>query len=112
MPCPMKTILAAMIVAALPVFAQISAQCAPASGDGAKTIHLRSNTGLKLALMRPLSSATARVGDDVELRLERPVVIEGVTLLPAGSIIHGKVTEAKPAGPHCRPGKLKWGIDN
>ena len=108
----MKMKLAAMIVAALPAFQQISAQCASPSGGGAKTVHLSRNTGLKLALIRPLSSATARVGDDVELRLERPVVMEGVTLLSEGIIIHGKVTEAKPAGPYCRRGKLKWRIDH
>src|SRR5712672_1132706 len=110
---PMKMKLAAMmVVAALPAFGQISAQCVPPSGGGAKTVHLRKNTGLKLALVRPLSSATAQVGDDVELRLERPVVMEGVTLLSEGVIIHGRVTEAKPAGPHCRLGKLKWRIDH
>lgn len=61
----------------------------------------RKGAGLKLALLRPLDSATAKAGDDVPLRLSRPLVVNGVTLLREGDVLHGKVTRVKRSGPRC-----------
>jgi hypothetical protein len=72
---------------------------------------VRKGAGLKLALVQPLDSATAAAGDDVPLRLSRPLVVNGVTLLREGDILHGKVTRVKHAGPHCRNGDVKFKLD-
>ena len=45
---------------------------------------VRKNTALKFALLEPLDPVSAKVSDDVPLRLARPLVVDGVTLLPAG----------------------------
>jgi hypothetical protein len=63
---------------------------------------------LKMALLQPLDSRTAKEGDDVPLRLSRPLVVNGVTLLRENEILHGKVTRVKHAGPHCRNGEVKF----
>jgi hypothetical protein len=47
-------------------------------------ILVRKNTALKFALLEPLDPVPAKVSDDVPLRLVRPLVVDGVTLLPAG----------------------------
>jgi hypothetical protein len=72
---------------------------------------VRKGTGLKLALLQPLDSATATAGDDVPLRLSRPLVVNGVTLLREGEVLHGKVTRVKRSGPRCRNGEVKWKLD-
>lgn len=66
---------------------------------------------LKFSLINPLDSRTAKVGDDVPLRLERPFVVDGVRLLEPGTIAHGKVTRVKHAGPKCRSGQVEWKVD-
>ena len=72
---------------------------------------VRKGAGLKLALLQPLDSATAQAGDDVPLRLSRPLVVNGVTLLREGDVLHGKVTRVKRSGPRCRNGEVNWKLD-
>jgi len=43
---------------------------------------VRKNTALRFALLEPLDPVP--VSDDAPLRLARPLVVDGVTLLPAG----------------------------
>jgi hypothetical protein len=66
---------------------------------------------LKFSLMSPLDSRIAKVGDDVPLRLERPLVVDGVRLLESGTIAHGRVTRVKHAGPKCRRGQVDWKVE-
>jgi hypothetical protein len=77
----------------------------------AHQVIVRKGTGLKLALLQPLDSATAKAGDDVPLRLSRPLVVNGVTLLGEGDVLHGKVTRVKRSGPRCRGGEVAWELD-
>ena len=72
---------------------------------------VRKGAGLKMALLQPLDSRTAKEGDDVPLRLSRPLVVNGVTLLREGEILHGKVTRVKHAGPRCRNGDVKFKLN-
>jgi hypothetical protein len=64
---------------------------------------VRKNTALKFALLEPLDPVSAKVSDDVPLRLARPLVVDGVTLLPAGGGFHARVTKVK------QPTKCKGG---
>lgn len=72
---------------------------------------VRKGAGLKLAMLQPLDSATAQAGDDVPLRLSRPLVVNGVTLLGEGEVLHGKVIRVKRSGPRCRNGEVNWKLD-
>ena len=69
-------------------------------------------TVLKFVLVQPLNSTHAEVGDNVPLRLDRPLVIDGVTLLDRGLIAYGTVTGVKRAGPKCQFGKVSLKVDN
>lgn len=55
-------------------------------------------TDLSLELTTPISSETAQVETPVTARLRRSVVVDGVTVFPAGAVFHGNVTEVERAG--------------
>jgi hypothetical protein len=101
------------------VLAVVAAGCmivpylpAQQAATAAKSGKIARNTVLQGALMQPLDPATARPGDDVPLRLTQSLVVGAVVVLPAGSVVHGKVTKAIPAGPHCTNGAVKWKIES
>jgi hypothetical protein len=50
-------------------------------------------SALLLKLRTPLNSASASVDDQVEATLWSPVIQEGVELVPAGSVVFGRVLE-------------------
>jgi hypothetical protein len=66
---------------------------------------------LTFATLQALDSTVARVGDDVPLRLVSPLIVDGVVLLPAGEVVHGRVTKVKRAGPEGRNGRVEWKLD-
>src|SRR5215208_5546847 len=45
----------------------------------------------------PLQSATARVGETFETRVDESVGVDEYTIIPAGSRIRGQITVARPA---------------
>jgi hypothetical protein len=51
-------------------------------------------TELTVALDRMLSSRTSQAGDTFSATVVEPIVIDGLEVIPAGSTIDGKVTEA------------------
>jgi hypothetical protein len=53
---------------------------------------------LALNLETPVGSDSSRVGAPVRARLQTPVRVNGVEVLPAGSEVHGTVTAAHAAG--------------
>lgn len=55
-------------------------------------------TELTLELTTALSSETAQVEAPVSARLRRAVVVDGLTVFPAGTVFHGNVTEVERAG--------------
>jgi hypothetical protein len=67
------------------------------------TVLVRKNTTLKFALLEPLDPVPAKVGNDVPMRLARPLVVEGVTLLPADDVFLARVVKVK------QPRKCKGG---
>jgi hypothetical protein len=59
---------------------------------------LPEGTELTLRLETPLFSATSREGDPVVARVERAAGPEGKVLLPGGTVVRGRVTEAVGSG--------------
>jgi hypothetical protein len=57
---------------------------------------LDAGTDLDVELVDGVSSKTSRVGDPVRARVTQPIVIDGLTVIPSGSMIDGTVTEAVP----------------
>ena len=55
-------------------------------------------TTLPLELTTAVSSETAQVETPVTARLRRAVAVDGETVLPAGAVVHGEVSEVDRAG--------------
>jgi hypothetical protein len=56
------------------------------------------NTGLTLELLTALSSETAQVETPVRARLRESVLVDGYTVLPAGTVLNGNVIDVARAG--------------
>jgi hypothetical protein len=67
---------------------------------------------LELVLMTPLSSGTAREGDEFSLRLNQPLVSSGKTVLPQNWIVFGRITKVVRAGKDCKSGAVKWELED
>jgi hypothetical protein len=89
----------------------LGSSIALAQTASAQQVIVPQGKALAVTTLQPLSSTTARPGDDVPLRLSRPLVVNGVTLLRKGEVLHGRVTYAQRAGPKCRYGTVRWKMD-
>ncbi len=103
----------AVVAISLVVVSEGTAQQAgqPAPNAGPNIAIVRRHAGLKFATMQPLSSATSLAGEDVQLRLVDPLIINDATVLPAGEVVHAKVIKVKKADKHCHDGEVKLELD-
>lgn len=65
---------------------------------------------LELSLVTPLDSGHAKVGDVVVMKLPRPLVADGVTVLPVDLVVRGRITNVTHAGKNCRSGRIHFEI--
>ena len=77
---------------------------------GAAAFALVNNTPIRLKLNNTISSATAHVGDAVELEVVEDVIVDGVTVLPAGWKVNGAISEAEAKKRFGHGGKLAFSI--
>jgi hypothetical protein len=75
-------------------------------------LKLEDGTPVKLRLQRTLSSADAQVDDRVDFDVLEEIKVNGVLVIPKGSVALGTVTEAKAKGRMARGGKLDVNIDS
>ncbi len=61
-------------------------------------ITIPAGTTLPLELTTAVSSGTAQVETPVSARLRRAVSVDGTTVIPAGSVVHGEVSAVDRAG--------------
>jgi hypothetical protein len=61
-------------------------------------IVIPAGTAVAVRLDQPVSSKTSQVGDRFEASLEKPIVVNGKTVVPTGAVASGKVTNAQSAG--------------
>ena len=73
------------------------ASAAPAA-PVVRIVTIPAGTALPLELTTAVSSATAQVETPVSARLRRAVTIDGTTALPAGTVLHGEVSDVERAG--------------
>jgi Putative peptidoglycan binding domain len=100
---------AMIAVTSIKTFAQDSRPrySSPQSGERGWT--LPPDTIISVHMNGTLSSRTARVGDKFTATVIVPVYVDGRTVIPAGSIVEGRVTQVTPAKRPNRPGTI--GID-
>lgn len=73
-------------------------------------IVLPNQTVVHLKLGKTLSSATAKVGEEVNFEVTQDVVVRGVTIIPKGAPATGAVTEAEPKRRMGHGGKLSVSV--
>jgi hypothetical protein len=73
----------------------VAAEAAPKSPPSASDLTLVNGTPVHLVLGKTISSATAHVGDVVELQVTEEVAVDGLTVIPSGAKAVGIVTEVE-----------------
>jgi hypothetical protein len=63
-----------------------------------RDVMVPAGTTLAIVLRTPVSSETSQAADPVEGELQEPIIIDGVSVAPAGSQLSGAVTTASPTG--------------
>ena len=71
---------------------------APEARGTVREITIPAGTTLSVALDTGVGSDTSRVEEPVHAHVTHPVVVHGVTVVPAGSRVSGVVTDATPSG--------------
>jgi hypothetical protein len=77
---------------------RVNAAPAPRPAPVVRFVTIPAGTALPLELTTAVSSATAQVETPVSARLRRAVMVEGETILPAGAVVSGEVSEVDRAG--------------
>ena len=86
-------------------------EVAPATPPSPSEITLRNGTPIHLKLGKTISSATAHVGDIVDLTVVEEVIVDGLSVIPAGSTAIGLVSEAEPKKRMGHGGKLAFTVN-
>lgn len=86
----------------------VPAEAAPLAVEPAAAPVLRSGTPVSVRLLQELTTERkrARVGDRFRLETVDPVIVDGVTVIPAGSPAMGEVTEVRNKGMWGKSGHL------
>jgi hypothetical protein len=71
---------------------------APRPAPVVRFVTIPAGTALPLELTSAVSSETAQVETPVSARLRRAVMVDGETVLPAGAVVNGEVSEVDRAG--------------
>ncbi len=61
----------------------------------AESVTVKQGTDVKLAFDMSMNSTTAKPGDRVTLHVTDPVIVDGKTVIPEGTIVHGTVKKVE-----------------
>lgn len=89
----------------------IHAEIAPNAPPSASDFFLRNGTPIRLRLGKTISSATAHVGDVVDLKVAEEVTVDGLLVIPEGAAAIGLVMDAEPKKRMGHGGKLALSIN-
>jgi len=85
---------------------------ASVTGPVFATYTLPGNQYFRLRMNQTLNSERARVGDRFQTTVVTPVYASGVEVVPAGSIVEGRVTSVSPARTRGREGQIGLQFDS
>jgi hypothetical protein len=77
-----------------------------ATAAPAGTIRVEQDTLIRLMVLNEVSSRTAKPGDRFVLRVDEPVVVGGVTVIPVGAKAWGEIVEAETNGHAGKTGRI------
>jgi len=87
-------------------------EVAPSAPPSPSEFTLRNGTPIRMKLGKTISSATAHVGDEVDLQVAEEVVVDGFLVIPQGAAGIGAVKEAEPKKRLGHGGKLGFTINS
>jgi len=106
--------IAALLIYSVATPAAFSQQTRPRySGQqgGDRSWIVPANAVISMRMDSNLSSRTARVGDKFTSTVAIPVYIDGATVIPAGSIVEGRITQVTPAKRMSKSGSIAIDFD-
>lgn len=77
-----------------------------------RELKLPAGTSIDIEAAYTVSSIDFRPGDYLSFRVLVPVMIDGLTLIDKGSLVTGRVVEAKRGGHWGKAGRLSWTIQD
>jgi hypothetical protein len=77
-----------------------------------RELRLPAGTPIDIESTYTVSSIDFRPGDYLSFRVLVPVMIDGVTIIDKGSLVTGRVVEAKRGGHWGKAGRLSWTIQD
>src|ERR1700674_638472 len=86
-------------------------EVAPSALTSPSEFTLHNGTPIHLKLGKTISSATAHVGDVVDLQVVEEVIVDGLSVIPSGAAAISLVTDAEPKKRRGRGGRLVFGIN-
>jgi len=110
-PAPLATVKPAALAGSAAPAAQV-APATPAAAARPAPYTLLDGTAIKLRLSENLTSASAKMGDQVSFEVLEEVDVNGVAVVPKGAQALGTVTTAEPKKSMGRAGKLDVHIDS
>jgi hypothetical protein len=88
-----------------------SGPTAPAAPRVARELVAPTGSTLELSLSAPIGSDTSKIDDKVDAALRAPLIVNGESVLGAGAVAHGVITEATPSGNADGRGRLAVRFD-
>jgi hypothetical protein len=88
----------------------VNAAGAP-SGTSADVITVPDGKPVDTKLTNDLSTATAKVGDDVKLTVAHSVMQDGLVIIPKGTVLSAKITSVRHAGRASRNGNVSFSVE-
>jgi peptidoglycan hydrolase-like protein with peptidoglycan-binding domain len=80
--------------------------------NGERSWSIPEDTVINVQMNGTLSSRTSRVGDKFNATVTIPVYVDGKTVIPAGTVVEGRVTQVTPAKRMSKSGSLAVDFDN
>lgn len=87
-----------------------STTIAATAAASSKHAYIPGKTRIVLALLNTIDSKSAHTGDIINFKTLDNVKINGVIVIPAGTITNGKITKAVSAGSFGKGGKLEFSV--
>lgn len=89
----------------------LSVGAGSASAQGRQVV-IPDGTEVFAVTVDKLSSATAAEGDRIQLRVDEPVVVDGLVVISKGAIIHGTVADVGRRGRMGRSGRINIRVES
>ncbi|MDQ6788861.1 MAG: hypothetical protein M3033_18820, partial [Acidobacteriota bacterium] len=76
------------------------------TGNARSVYEIQAGTKIRVSMDNEINSKIARVNDTFTATLAEPLVIRGVTVLPVGAVIEGRIIKVKDAAAGGRNGSM------